>query len=102
MRDEEEEEAKQSFKRRKRNDDAFSISPSSDTPPRASPSEEIMTIEQGTSSIEVDGSKTSSARKFDLEDRLIDFAVLVVKICDTVVNTKDSLQKKLTEYCTSK
>lgn len=32
--------------------------------------------------------KTNETRKFDLEERLIDFAVLIIKISDDMINTR--------------
>jgi four helix bundle protein len=47
-----------------------------------------MNIEQGISNNEENKKKAEPPRKFDLEDRLIDFAVLIIKITETIVNTK--------------
>ena len=45
-----------------------------------------MNIEQGISNVEV-SSQSQNKRKFDLEERLIDFAVLIIEISESLHNT---------------
>ena len=45
-----------------------------------------MNIEQGISNVEVN-SQSQNKRKFDLEERLIDFAVLIIEISENLHNT---------------
>lgn len=45
-----------------------------------------MNIEQGISNVEVDH-QSQNKRKFDLEERLIDFAVLIIEISENLHNT---------------
>ncbi len=45
-----------------------------------------MNIEQGISNIEVN-SQSQNKRKFDLEERLIDFSVLIIEVSESLHNT---------------
>ena len=45
-----------------------------------------MNIEQGISNVELNG-QSQKKKKFDLEERLIDFAVLIIEISESLHNT---------------
>jgi four helix bundle protein len=47
-----------------------------------------MNIEQGISNVEVNTTTMEQKRKFDLEDRLVAFAVLIIEIAESLHNTK--------------